>query len=89
MIYRLLPNFLRKVYNKTVNDDCNCKHILYDYVLWNNTYEDKWYAIKREHMTSFFAGGKDREHVAIINGYYSSKSLSELYKTILDTHDGK
>ena len=85
MIYRLLPHFLRKVFTKP--EPCDCQHVMYDYVLWNNTYEDMWYAINREHLTAFFVGGVDREYVASVNGYFVSDSLSTVVQLILDTYD--
>lgn len=87
MIYRLLPFFRKKASN--ITEDCNCKHILYDYVLWNNSIEDKWYAINREHYTAFFAGGVDREHVASVNGYVVAKNLTQLIQSLIDLHDKK
>lgn len=87
MIYRLLPFFRKKVSN--IPDDCDCKHILYDYVLWNNSIEGKWYAIHRDYYTLFFAGGVDRERVATLNGYVVAKDLTKLIELIIKLHDEK
>ncbi len=83
MIYRLLP-FLQKKDFK-INDDCDCKHIMYGYVFWNNTYEDVWYAINRDYVTPFFAGGESRD--AIQSYYFKHESLSKLVELILNNHN--
>lgn len=42
-----------------------------------------WYAIKRENITAFFAGGDHRESIAD-GGYRNHESLSDLIKLIID-----
>jgi hypothetical protein len=57
------------------------ENILYDYVLWNNTYEGMWYAIKREHFTDFFAGGDWRSSIPK-GGYVKDLDLIQLLARI-------
>jgi len=57
------------------------ENILYDYVLWNNTYEGMWYAIKREHFTEFFAGGDWRSSIPK-GGYVKDLDLIQLLARI-------
>jgi hypothetical protein len=85
MIYKLLQLLRKKVSN--IPNDCDCKHILYDYVLWNNSIEGNWYAINRNYYTLFFAGGDDRERVAALNGYVVAKDLTKLIQLIIELHD--
>jgi hypothetical protein len=91
MIYRILNSFQRKASSnksKTSNhleEPCNCEHLLYGYVLWNNTYEDMWYLIDRNYITQFFAGGDYRDSIPA-NGYYKHKSMSELIKPLYETN---
>jgi hypothetical protein len=56
-------------------------NILYDYVLWNNTYEGVWYAIKREHITAYFAGGDYRDMIPE-GGYVKADDLDSLIDII-------
>jgi hypothetical protein len=56
-------------------------NILYDYVLWNNTYEGMWYAIKRAHITAYFAGGEYRESIPK-DGYLKDNDLDALIDLI-------
>lgn len=56
---------------------------LYDYVLWNNTYEGMWYAIKREHITAFFAGGDYRTAIPK-GGYIASEDVDGLIDYIME-----
>ena len=80
MIYRLLPNFLKK--DSKIEDDCDCKHVMYGYVFWNNTYEGVWYAINRDYVTPLFAGGESREQIQ--QYYFKHTSLSILVELILN-----
>ncbi len=57
------------------------ENILYDYVLWNNTYEGMWYAIKREYFTDFFAGGDWRSSIPK-DGYVKDLDLIQLLARI-------
>jgi hypothetical protein len=57
------------------------ENILYDYVLWNNTYEGMWYAIKRGHFTDFFAGGDWRSSIPK-GGYVKDLDLIQLLARI-------
>ena len=57
------------------------ENILYDYVLWNNTYEGMWYAIKREHITAYFAGGDWRSSIPK-GGYVKDLDLIQLLARI-------
>lgn len=84
MINKFLGFFRKK---DLINDDCDCKHLLYDYVLWYNSYEGIWYAINRSHLTAFFTGGKDRDDIQSINGYVSNKDLTSLIQSIIDLYD--
>ena len=86
MIYRILP-FLRPKASNLIPNDCDCKHILYDYVLWNNTIESKWYAINRDYYTLFFSGGVDRAHVALMGKYVVADDLSQLVKKLIELYD--
>jgi len=54
---------------------------LYDYVLWLNTYESKWYAIKREYYTDFFANESTRSKIPI-GGYLVEYDLDSLIDSI-------
>ena len=85
MIYRILNSFRAKelTNTKSIDSDCNCEHLLYDYILWNNTYQNTWYAIKRENITAFFAGGEYRQSIPE-GGYRNHESLSDLIKLIID-----
>jgi hypothetical protein len=55
------------------------KDKLYDYVFWNNTYEEVWYAIPRESYALFFSGKHD---LLDIDGVEKSKSIEDLIKKI-------
>lgn len=57
------------------------ENILYDYVLWNNTYEGMWYAIKRKHITAYFAGGEWRSSIPK-DGYVKDLDLIQLLARI-------
>jgi hypothetical protein len=50
---------------------------LYDYVLWNNTYEKIWYAIPRSSYARFFSG---KEDYMSIEGVKKSSSIEDLIK---------
>jgi hypothetical protein len=86
MIYRILP-FLRPKASNSISDDCNCKHILYDYVLWNNTIEGVWYAIHRDYYINFFAGGKSRNDVAIANKFVVANDLSQVVEKLIKLYE--
>jgi hypothetical protein len=58
-------------------------NILYDYVLWNNTYEGMWYAIKREHITAYFAGGDYRKSIPS-GGVLQDDDLDSLISLIFE-----
>jgi hypothetical protein len=45
---------------------------LYNYVFWNNSYEELWYAIPKDQYTNFFSG-----HLKY-TGVYKSKKIETL-----------
>ena len=52
-------------------------HENYNYIFWNNTFIDTWYAIPRDKAQEFFSG--EHEKVA---GVLSDKSIDNLIKKI-------
>lgn len=54
-------------------------HQNYNFLFWNNTYEEIWYAIPRDKAIEFFGGSVKKEQV---EGVLSDKSIDNLIKRI-------
>ncbi len=49
---------------------------IYDFIFWNNPYENIWYAIPRTEQLDFFNGNRNKSK------YYKSKEISTLIEII-------
>ena len=52
----------------------------YNYIFWNNSFQDLWYAIPRERYLEFFNGNREK-----VEGVLSNKSIDKLVQTINNT----